>query len=105
MSPYACKVCGQERCYLPWEPVCRVCKNAKHHEDIKRRIQIGAIEETVYEDEVICPWCGEVHNIDCNDSYQVFEDDEHHELMCFDCKKTFFVETHIKYSFSSRREK
>jgi uncharacterized Zn finger protein len=49
----------------------------------------------------ICPHCKEIYDIDHNESYNLYSDEEIHEVDCNICEKTFFVKTHTSYSFTT----
>lgn len=53
-----------------------------------------------YNDEPKCPHCGEVHGIERNESWRLYEEGEH-EIRCTSCDMDFSVSTHIKYAFST----
>jgi hypothetical protein len=53
----------------------------------------------------ICPYCNEVYDIDKNESYFLYSDnDDYHELNCDKCEKDFLVEVIIKYTFKSAKD-
>jgi transposase-like protein len=66
----------------------------RRKEQITEGLEEGKFE---YEDEILCPYCGEVYE---DDEYQFYEEGEH-EVECYHCEKTFNLNTHVTYSYST----
>ena len=47
-----------------------------------------------------CPHCGTVYDIDDNESWELYEDDEH-TVTCHSCELEFQVNTIVGYRFST----
>lgn len=102
-----CKVCGRnlsnyEEAYC--NGMCILC-NAKVEKDnyrLKRKTELQANreKETFREEEVICPYCGEV--IDDSDGEYVREGGG--DIECPECGETFILETEIRILYSTRRK-
>lgn len=96
-----------ERCVKPFkscfsEAMCLRCSKEKALEDIQNRILSGEADSTDYEDDVICPWCGEALEPDCE--YREFYEDGTHVMQCFSCEKEFTLSTSVSYSYSTKRQ-
>lgn len=96
-----CKVCGKERYMMSWEDTCYTCCCEQHLSEIKQNILSGEETETSCEDEVICPWCGEVQEYDIDD-YEIYEEGSH-EMQCQDCNKKFRMTTNVSYSYDTEQ--
>lgn len=48
-----------------------------------------------------CPHCGEYHEIDRNEWYELYDDNDSHEVDCPSCNLPFRVVSHARYSFST----
>ena len=97
-----CKTCGKERNMMSWETECYPCEKERHAREIRRQIEDGEIAEVDCEDKIYCPYCGQVHEEDCEDD--TFYVGGEHEFICCECEKEFLVDTHVSYSYSTRRE-
>ena len=98
-----CKTCGKEKKYmLSWETECYSCRKERNKKQIQQQIEDGEITEVDCEDEVYCPYCGLDHEADCEDT--TFYEDGEHEFTCHECGKVFLVDTHVSYSYSTRRK-
>ena len=95
-----CLVCGKESYLMSWETECFSCKNKKYNNKISQQIKDGEIDSVDCEDEIFCPYCGEINEV--NDNYEIYEDGEH-DFTCCDCEKEFTVTTNISYSFDTKR--
>lgn len=96
-----CKVCGKARDMMSWEDTCYTCCCQKHLDEVKHNILGGEETETSCEDEVICPWCGEVQEYDIED-YEIYEEGEH-EMQCHDCEKYFKLGVSVFYYYGTER--
>lgn len=94
-----CPVCGV-KVYFYGE-MCLRCFNRAKIEKLQRKIRTGEEDETYCEEEVICPWCGEVNEFDeaCDEQY--VEGD--YTLKCCECDKSFELTTYVSISYSTRR--
>jgi len=52
----------------------------------------------------VCPHCNEVYDIDSNESYFLYNDDDYHELTCNSCEKDFWVKTHTSHTFETAKD-
>ena len=94
-----CKTCGKEM----WDGFyneCYSCRDKSYQNKVKEDIISGEEDFTSFENDVFCPWCGEVYNTD--DEYDLYEDGEH-ELFCSKCEKQFIAEVSISYNYSTKR--
>lgn len=98
-----CAICGKEVDLLPWEEHCYTCRINEHFARIKREILSGEETSTYGEDEIICPWCGEIQDM-TDDCDVMYEDGTHEDIECSDCGKKFTVTTNISYSYDTDRE-
>lgn len=48
-----------------------------------------------------CPHCGEHYNIARNDAWELYDDNESHEVSCPSCALDFKVVTYTKHTFST----
>lgn len=96
-----CKVCGNERYTLSWEDTCYTCERKKYINDLKQDILSNERYETSCEDEIICPWCGEVQEYD-GENYETYEEGEH-IIECQCCDRKFKLTTNVSYSYDTKR--
>jgi transposase-like protein len=97
-----CEKCGKEFTPFLYDTMCYSCKKKKHQEDIADEIKNGETDETDCEDEIYCPYCGELYEPDCE--YELYEEGEH-DLTCGECDKEFIVTVNISYSYDTKRKK
>ena len=57
--------------------------------------------DTDYENVVICPYCGEKHEPDCES--KAFYNDGDHDFDCYNCENSFKLETHFEISYSTTK--
>lgn len=48
-----------------------------------------------------CPHCGEDFIIQKNEAWNLYSDDDHHDVDCPNCGLEFTVVTHCQYKFST----
>jgi hypothetical protein len=48
-----------------------------------------------------CPHCGEVYDIGRNDAWQLYDDNDSHEVDCPSCELSFRVVSHAVWTFST----
>lgn len=48
-----------------------------------------------------CPHCGEVYDITDNEAWQLYSDDERHDVECPSCDEEFQVTSRANWSFST----
>lgn len=48
-----------------------------------------------------CPHCGSDFDISENEAWDLYDDDDSHEVQCSDCELTYSVRTHKTYAFST----
>jgi transposase-like protein len=98
-----CKTCGEEKNYMmSWETECYSCRKERNKKEIQRQIEDGEITEVDCEDEIYCPYCGLAHEEDYEN--EAFYIGGEHEFTCGECGKDFSVDTHVSYSYSTRRK-
>ena len=102
MTLKSCERCGKTFKSYCYETMCYKCSKEKNLEDIKERILSGEDTSTDGEDEVICPWCGEVLEVDCETNE--FYVGGKRVMRCFDCNKKFALSTSVSYSYSTERD-
>lgn len=96
-----CKSCGKEFYGLSFETECYTCKKASYYNAIKQSLMDGEEDCTTSEAEVICPWCGEIYEID--DEWHLYQEGEHN-LECPCCQKRFVLTTNVSYFFDTERK-
>ena len=47
----------------------------------------------------MCPHCGAEYNIDWNEHWSLYNDDDRHECTCGECNRLFYVRTITSHSF------
>jgi len=102
MKEEICERCGKVFKSYMYETMCYKCQTEKNLEDIKAGILSGEETSTDCENDVICPWCGEVIEDDCETS--AFYEDGTHVLQCPECDKEFALSTSVSYSYSTERQ-
>lgn len=101
---YTCKRCGKE--YIDWgyskdsDPVCWGCRKEAEHDQMKEAILAGEEDEPWDGDGYYCPYCGEFFEID--DDYELYNEGEH-EMKCYNCGKTFVIETEVRHTFTTSK--
>lgn len=48
-----------------------------------------------------CPHCGEGFSIQSNEAWELYSDDDRHDVECPNCELEFTVVTHCQYRFST----
>ena len=102
MTEKICVRCGKIFKSYFYETMCYKCQTEKNLEDIKESILSGEATSTNCESDVICPWCGEVIEGDCETSE--FYEDGTHVFSCPECDKEFTLSTSVSYAYSTERE-
>jgi hypothetical protein len=102
MTIKSCERCGKTFNSYLYETMCYKCQKEKNLEDVKKSIVSGEKTSTYGEDDVICPWCGESIEADCESSE--FYEDGDHVLQCPYCDKEFTLSTSVSYTYSTERE-
>ena len=102
MTLKSCERCGKTIKSYCYETMCYKCSKEKNLEGIKESILSGEKLSTYGEDEVICPWCGEVLEVDC-ETDELYVDGQH-VMRCYDCNKEFTLSTSVSYSYSTERD-
>lgn len=92
-----CKTCGKATT-LSWQDKCYSCQQREYRVKVKEEIEETG--ETDCENEIYCPWCGEIYEPDCES--ELYEDGEH-ELTCGECDKRFTVTVNVSYSYDTKR--
>lgn len=97
-----CEICGKEHSPLSWQKnKCYSCRVKENQQDVQRQIVEGEITEVDCENEIYCPWCGCIYEID--DEYDLYDDGEHDGIECPECERKFTVTTNVSYSFDTKR--
>ena len=102
MTVKSCERCGKTFNSYFYETMCYRCQTEKNIDDVKARILSGEETSTDCERDVICPWCGEVIEEDCETD--VFYEDGEHVFDCPYCDKEFALSTSVSYTYSTERE-
>lgn len=79
---------------------CKPCKDKEIEAKIKEFQELET--ETEYEGEVICPYCGHMHERDFETS-EMFTDGEH-DFTCYYCRNDFELETSVSYTYSTYKK-
>lgn len=98
MTPDNMCKCGKHK--FSWEDECYACKVKNYNAKIKEDILAGEVKSTDCESEIICPWCGEIYEIE--DNYDLYQDGEH-EVECGACDRKFIVTVNVSYSYDTSR--
>ena len=48
-----------------------------------------------------CPHCGEIYDIQRNELFRLYEENQNHEINCLDCELDFYVESAATCTFST----
>lgn len=97
-----CRCCGKERDMLSWESRCYSCRKEENLRDVKERILSGELGGTECEDEIICPYCGEVNEYDI-DYYNDIYTEGDKIMRCDYCEKEFNLCVNVFYSYDTSR--
>ena len=92
-----CEICGRK--VFGDDQICHECRSNKHVAEIKTLIENKSIDHTDFEDEIICPYCGEIHE---DDDHQLNEEGIY-EVDCMNCGCAFLAETYVTYNYSTKR--
>ena len=99
-----CETCGKENRHMfSWETECYSCRKERNKKQIQQQIEGGEITEVDCEDEIFCPYCGLAHEEDFED--EAFYVGGEHKFTCHECEEVFLVDTHVSYSYSTRRRR
>ena len=100
-----CKICGTIKNMFSWEDTCYSCQKQQELKRIQEEIKAGKEKvDTFSTDYVICPYCGYAYET-CygyEDFPELYDEDDH-EIECYECGKTFVLETTVSYSWETRR--
>lgn len=77
--------------------------NEKHYENLRELLRTNEETKTNYEDDIICPWCGEVHEPFSVDESFSFMDEGIYEYECCECERPFMYSAHVRVSFDTWR--
>lgn len=102
MTVKACERCGKTFNSYFYETMCYKCRVEKNREDVRESLLSGEATRTDCESDVICPWCGEVIEEDCE--MNEFYEDGTHVFDCPYCEKEFTLSTSVSYTYSTDRE-
>ena len=85
-----------------WEDTCYGCSQKRHLQEIKEQLLSSEIDETSCESEIICPYCGEVNDYDC-DYYDDIYTEGDKVMRCNCCEKEFNLCVNVSYSYDTSR--
>jgi len=57
-----------------------------------------------YNRHPICPHCGEEFDIDRNEAWRLYDDNDRHDVTCPSCDEGFQVESHCSWTFSTENQ-
>lgn len=98
MERRKCDRCGVEERAPISRSWCWHCMHEISNMTLAQKLKENIQEETSYEENVICPWCGQVHK----DEEFIHESDG--SMQCGDCGKVFEFAVHIDVSYSTERD-
>lgn len=64
-------------------------------------LKAGEIGEFLFKRQPKCPHCGEFYDIQSNERWDLYSDDDLHSVECPNCEGEFTVTTSCSYSFST----
>ena len=96
MSEKYCELCGGIALV---GDICSECRSKRNANNIKNQIENGKINSTEFENDIFCPYCGEIYD----DYDSEFYEDGEHEVSCQNCECNFLLETDVLYHFSTKR--
>lgn len=64
----------------------------------------GISSDFSYRKDPKCPHCGEDFLIQSNGAWDLYCDDDHHDVECPNCALEFTVVTHCQYRFSTEEQ-
>lgn len=82
-----------------WTIICKPCRATEIEEQIEA-FQKNPVD-TEYTSNVICPYCGEEHEPDGEDSS--FYTEDLHQFDCYNCSNSFNLETSISISYTTSK--
>lgn len=101
-----CISCGINRKDLdeaPWATIggfiCKRCEENRINDKIEKFQKDNEGEDEFFDDVIICPYCGEKHEADGEDS--AFYSDGDHKFRCADCQNEFDVNTYVSFSYTT----
>ena len=100
---YNCKICRKgiidyEHDYK--DGMCFDCSKKAAEEKRAFRLQNDEETETLYEKDVVCPYCG--YRIEDDEYY--FLEEEYGEYDCPECEKTFTFQAHREITYCTQRK-
>lgn len=100
---YNCKICGKG--ILDYEHeykdgMCFDCFDKQKASQLAIRLENNIETETLYEKDVVCPYCG--YRIEDDEYY--FLDEEYGEYECPECGKTFTFQAHREITYCTQRK-
>lgn len=97
---YKCKVCGI-KVFSP-DSLCMICYKKRHFAQLREKICAGEQVETWGEEEVVCPWCGEINGFDdsCDEQYVEGE----YDMKCCECERSFKLTTNVSITYDTERD-
>lgn len=105
-----CECCGKNfTAWLPWDTKCFKCEKLERLKEIQDAIKEAEPNENVdtfSSEYVICPYCGNPMetNFGYEDFPEIYEEDDH-EIECPECEKLFILNTHVSYSWDTKKLK
>ena len=80
----------------------RKTKRKEWIEESIKEMDEGEDGQFDFENNIICPWCGDEWYADFEDDY--YADEGEHETQCYSCDKAFIIDTNVSITYSMRRE-
>ena len=96
---YKCTDCGV-KVFSPGT-LCQICYRKQEFARLRDKILAGEQDETWGEDEVVCPWCGEINEFDdsCEEQYVEGE----YDMKCCECERMFKLTTNVSVTYDTER--
>jgi hypothetical protein len=57
--------------------------------------------EFAFNDKPKCPHCGDLYDVEANEAWELYDDNDSHDIDCTGCGLEFSVSTLTSYSFST----
>lgn len=103
MSNYKCKNCGREISKYEHDyqdDICFLCHKERYYDDLTQLLRENEEIETDFEDEIVCPYCG--NRMQDDEGYFAQQGDGEYE--CDECGKTFNFTANIEVTYSTSRK-
>lgn len=103
MSNYNCKICNKEISKFEYDyqnAMCYSCRRNARYDELTQLLRKNEEIETDFEDEIICPYCG--NRMQDDEGY--FAQQGEGEYECDECGKTFNFTANIEVTYSTSRK-